>query len=128
MAILPDYWNIPSTTTEDMTRELDKRYWNSVDHQAIAERTSKLIEEARELHEAMLEYEVEGSEMENNMKALNELMWELSDVFAVFRHIEVKMLDNFGLKHDMIDWLEQKLAGMAVLKMEERDKNPKWGK
>lgn len=128
MGVIPDYWNINSTTNEDLLATFDKLYWKPLDHKAIAERTAKLIEETKELHEAMLEYELGTQDLKGTMQATNEMMWELSDVFAVFRHIEGLILDEFGLKRDQLDWLEQKLAGMAVHKAEMRKQDPNWGR
>ncbi len=124
MAKLPGYWQVQSTTNEDMVHVLDRLYWNDETQKVMATRTSKLVEEAKELHEAMLEMEFDKADLD----ALNELMWEMSDVFAVYRHLEMITLDYIGLTPDMLSWLEQKLAGMAVLKAEKRAEDPSWGR
>ncbi len=125
MSVLPYYQGIRSTTNEDLCHVMDKMYWEKVEYPSIGQRSAKLVEETRELHEAVLEYELNAGDP---MDELNEMMWELSDVFAVFRHIEVHLLDSFGLKRDQLDWLEQKLAGMAVYKAGKRAKDPHWGR
>lgn len=129
----PKFQQVGPVSFDHFINAFDAAYWNNQKDSRLSDRAIKLIEESKELAEALenLEWAERPTETLINFdNAMQNMLWELSDVLSIVKHIEAKVLTylyNQPTERTVLG-LERCLLGMATLKTTMRQVDPDWGR